>query len=99
MSQQRKRQQIETLLGSSGLSVTQISKKLGVSVATVYRVKSRKQHNVDLEYHKGAGRSPRLRLSVKRSVLNKSDESPIFLCVLWHHLPPVNPHTKQSGAR
>ena len=43
MSQQRKRLQIETLPGSSGLSVTQISKKLGVSVATVYRVKSRKQ--------------------------------------------------------
>ena len=38
MSQQRKRLHIETLFGSSSLSVTQISKKLGVRVATIYRV-------------------------------------------------------------
>ena len=67
MSQRRKRLQIETLLGSSDLSVTQISKKLGFSVATIYRAKSGKQHNAGLEHHKGAGRPPRLRLSIKRS--------------------------------
>ncbi|KAI6655307.1 hypothetical protein LOD99_2142 [Oopsacas minuta] len=91
MSQQRKRLQIETLLISSGLSVVQISKKLGVSVATVYRVKSRKQHNVGLEHRKGAGRPSSLRLSVKRSVTQQIRRKPYLSLRTLVSLAPGKP--------
>ncbi|KAI6647836.1 hypothetical protein LOD99_8423 [Oopsacas minuta] len=91
MSQQRKRLQIETLLISSGLSVVQISKKLGVSLATVYRVKSRKQHNVGLEHRKGAGRPSSLRLSVKRSVTQQIRHKPFLSLRTLASLAPGKP--------
>ena len=74
MSQKLKRTQIETLLNNSGLSVKEISRKLGVSVATVYRVKSRKQDNIGLEHRKG--RPSKLRLSIRKSISQQIRSKP-----------------------
>ena len=72
MSQERKRILVKTLLGNSNLSVKEISRKIGVSIATVYRIKSRKVNNIGLKHRKGAGRPSILRKSIRRSLANQT---------------------------
>ena len=91
MSQKLKRTQIETLLNNSGLSVKEISRKLDVSVATVYRVKSRKQDNIGLEHRKGAGRPSKLRLSIRKSISQQIRRKPYLSLRTLANLVPGKP--------
>ena len=86
MSQERKRILVKTLLGNSNLSVKEISRKIGVSIATVYRIKSRKVNNIGLKHRKGAGRPSILRKSIRRSLTQQTRRKPYLSVVLWRIL-------------
>ena len=98
MSQERKRILVKMLLDNSNLSVKEISRKIGVSIATVYRIKSRKVDTIGLKHRKGAGR-PSMRKSIRRSLTQQTRGKP-YLSVRHCRILYLENHlTKLSGVR
>ena len=64
---QEKRKQITTLLNSGISCISKISKDVGVSRLTVYRVKKRFEENGPLKHQKGAGRPSNVRNKISYS--------------------------------
>ncbi|KAI6658665.1 hypothetical protein LOD99_11010 [Oopsacas minuta] len=68
MSEKQKREAIDVLIKRGELSMKDISKSSGVSLATVYKVKSRGSNIVGLLRKIRSGRPPTMRLSILRSL-------------------------------
>ena len=76
---------------ASYLSVQDISNSLGVSLSTVYRVKSRSSNSAGLGRKKGSGRPPKLRLSIQRSIAQQIKCKPYLSLRTLAHLAPGTP--------
>ena len=87
----RKRILVKTLLDNSNLSVKEISRKIGESIATVYRIKSRKVNHIGLKHHKGAGGPSILRKSIRRSLTQQTRRKNYLSVRTLAHLVPGKP--------
>ena len=76
MDQKQILEAIDVLLKRGQLSMKPISNSLGVSLSTVYRVKSWISKSAGLGRKKGFHRPPRLRLSIKRSLAQQIKHKP-----------------------
>ena len=91
MDQKQIREAIDVLLKRGQLSMKAISNSLGVSLSTVYRVKSRISKSVGLGRKKGSGRPPRLRLSIQRSLAQQIKHKPYLSLRSLANLAPGRP--------
>ena len=67
-SQLGKRETVHHLLSLSKLNYVEISKKVGVSLATVYNIRTKISSHSSLRHKPGAGRPRALRNSIKKSL-------------------------------
>ena len=101
MFQLVKREEIEKYLRFSSLTCAQISKKVAVTLATVYKVKRRVKNESSLRHNLGAGRPRTLRNSIKRNISayirHKAHLS--LRCIASNLQPRVSHETVRSSLR
>ena len=101
MPQLAKSEEIEKYLRFSSLTCPQISKKVAVSLTTVYNVKRRVKNGSSLRHNLGAGRLSTLRNSIKRNISayirHKLHLS--LRCIASNLQPSVSHETVRSSLR
>ena len=91
MAQKLKREQIDLLLETTDLSTKEIAEKLGVSVSTVYLVKSRKSRDVGLGHGSGGGRPRKFTKSTMRCVTQQIRRKPYLSLRTLAQIAPGKP--------
>ena len=76
MTQTEKRARIRVLLDAKKHTPREISDLIGVSLATVYNVKSRIQANISMKHRKGGGRPSKLAPLLRNSIAQQIRRTP-----------------------
>ena len=101
MSQLANREKIEKYLRFNSLTCARISKKVAVSLATMYNVKRRAKNGSSLRHNLGVGRPRTLRNSIKRNISAYIRHKPhlSLRCIASNLQPRVSHETVRSSLR